>query len=431
MALYDEKDIGGDSNTPVENQDEQFPKTKEATVVVNSEEIKMDSMLKFISGYHTRVTYFNTLKETDDSSIVSDPNVSGTVLQYVMIENLELKLESALELTDLDTAQGKGIVFIGDYKCRVGDIIVIQFEDNRKAIFDVVDIDTNSYMKKKAYELTFKFKYFKDTNVSDYKNIIDKVVKSLVYNSKGVSENKNILITKEAYEKIIKIDNEITYLENYYNAKFVDNETMMYLVPDSIGSIVDRAMETFIFRTFDHLSTGTAFDIDNENIRDTIFDLLINRNIRMFNHLRNKVEHVRTKENFNKYMATGCLKYLSVDYEATLSRKSIVLPSEDDMVVNDVFSEIKDGDYIFSDYFYNQKTDLRDNKLSIFDKMMYDTILDRTIDLNLIITLLDDYRTLSDKQQFYFIPLMLVILRKVKYNTNSIEGNSSKGYTND
>lgn len=430
MALYDEEDIGGNSDIPVESQDEQFPESKDATVVVNSKDIKMDSMLKFISGYSTRVTYFNTLKETDDTSIMSDTDVSGTILQYVMIENLELKLETSLDLTDLDKAQGKGIVFIGDYKCRVGDVLIIQFENNRRAIFDVVDIDTNSYMQKKAYELTFKFKYFKDTNKVDYDDIISKTVKTLVYNSKGVSENKNILITKEAHEKIIKIDNEIEYLEKYYNDKFVDNETMMYLVPNE-ASIVDRAMETFIFRTFDNLSTGISFDIDNDNIRDTIFEILINKNVRMFDHLRNKINYTKTSDNLNKYMASGCLKYLSVDYEAILKHEVITLPPEDDVAIDDIFSEIKEDDYIFSDYFYNQKTDLRDNKLSIFDKMMYATVLDRSIDLNLIITLLDNYRNISDKQQYYYIPLMLVILRKIKYNTNSIEGNSYKGYTND
>lgn len=427
-AVKDENVESTETDEPTEENNNVSEKLKEEVVVKpetkvevsyrDSREIKPENIINYAEGYSYIVDYYNLEKTKDETSSLSDENMSGTLQQYNLIKGLILKLPSEIDFSELSSTEAEAIIYLSSLKPKVGDVVVADMLDGKKGIFDVIDTSDKSHIREKPYGIKFKFKKFLDDSAN--KDLKSKIIRTFIYNEKGHNDSSSILVSEEDYKKYLRINNEINYLEKYYISKFLNTDYDFFLVPNDSGEIItDKAMEQMLTKV---LKSRPSFNSNDYNPveKETVLDLLISRNVRVFSYISNNFIKDKIDFDSRSFSPYNDLSCLGISHEIILNKKDIEITDEEKEKISTlVFNEIKDDFYIFSKMFYGFDKHKNSNSISILEKEVINLIDSRKVNLSNLITLLDEYRNLDDLRQYYFIPIIIVLLRYVGFNNIS------------
>lgn len=384
------------------------------TSIRYNKEIPLEAIINVVKGYEWDVTYFQQVRNVNDMIDLPDIKSSISTQKYNRIDNLILYLQSPIEQEEVTNIQGEAIINAG-FLPNVHDVFLAELTGGRQAIFAITNIRKNDYNLHAVYRVEFKLYIFIDSNPDIYNNIIYKVVQGYVYNKDFIINKSAPLITATDYSKKLNLEKIIPILTEYYFKHFLDKSCKFFKYPSKNKKqiAIDSLLTNFIFKIIDINDTNFLYKINildySPNVMFSIWDVLLQQNIDLLNHVDNDLGFIYCKTTRGKLL-TKSMYYLNVqfvldnlkDNDYSITTKTLAL--EDDIEGINIHL---DNTYVLSKHFYNRDKE----KCSLIEQLLFDYIEHKVIDISNIYKILEEYRQWSNKTKFYYIPILILLIK--------------------
>ena len=190
---------------------------------------------------------------------------------------------------------------------------------------------------------------------------------------------------------------------------------------------LDTLLNDFLYK----LNGYTGYPNDNKivrfNVTDitdySVFDLLFDRDINKLPYVKRNLGFKSTPSS-SSYPSMRHVGWLGINY-IVQELENGVLPHDysNDLLVNTLSKPadyiipvvLTDTDYVFSDAFYNSVT----VNMSILERLIFNYLNDETVDTNELNKLIKQYRFWDMDEQYYYIPMLILLLKYKISNTYS------------
>ena len=373
-----------------------------------------------IRGMKWEVDYFAQIRNINDPTAAPDIQLSNTVQKYNRINNLVLFVQNAISQAMPGEISGEAYINAGMVPNK-DDIFKATLTSGRECIFIVTDVVNNTYNLHKAFLITYKALFFLDANVNLYNNIKLKVAKTYNYNKNYLKDYSSPIVLPEEYEDIINLNVVRRNIIDYYLKTFISNaDTSSVLhIPTVMRELaIDPYLDKFFFKivsTEDNIKLRDITRIDvpiEDGMIYTIWDLILDRRPSNFPITNNTLGWGYLDYRNNTYVSSRNIIYMGV--------KSIVRPGGDISLrvmpnVRDTLPEeykvpIIHTDkytYVFGEYFYKREAE----NCGVLERATLNFIKGKSISREMLTRLLTDYPYWPLEDQYYGIPILLVLLK--------------------
>lgn len=296
-------------------------RTKEElkTSFIFSSDKKLDSIIQHISGMPWKLeSYFTQLGDVNNNFETISLDV-GIHQSYERIMKLKVYLQSPITQSTPDEINGEFIINAGFLPKR-NDLFVAELTGGRLGLFQILEVNNNTYNNHQCYTCNFKlFTFLEGNNVSYYNKLIEKCVgPGKVYNDDYKFNQNTPLLNVNEYtirEDLIKAKNDLI---NYYLKNFINNENRLLQYPTQNKTYVDTYLLDFIFKIisfteYPELSKLSRIDYKDKEINNTVLDMLIERNPQMLYRLDKHLGYKPIKQNKTNLNSRN-ISLIGIDY---------------------------------------------------------------------------------------------------------------------
>jgi len=438
MDSYEEEDkiepcIINKIGSVVQNEVIELKSEEEYIEIVNTDK-QLDNIINYIEGEEWVVDYYLQVITKNDEIERFDPNLPDTAVQYTLLKQLVLFVDSPLTQDTASNLSGGAIINAGVVPNQ-GDVFVATLMGKRKAILRVESVNKKSYNLNNVYLVEYKVDMFIDSNKTVLDSLNDKVIKTFYYDREFIKSNGTPLLLEEKYRRKRQINSELEEMKDYYLKNMFNSERSVLAIPGQEFVVVDLMMQEFIFKITntndsDIINRITRLSVNDEYIKQpTVLDAILNRDVNILKTCNKKFSTVSAGSfSHNPHLRT--IVYLGIGY--------IIYPSDIDIDYKDPQSALKGGPtyslqscpnkyggdanindnlipkfsvdneyYIFTEAFYNDDAE----NMSLIEGLVRMYLLNEVIDTRLLISLIDDYKYWDKVEQFYYIPILIILLR--------------------
>lgn len=437
-------------DTPVEPSNPNLTEAEYQGAAVDTKYIPRKSLITHISGYRWVIEYFSQYIGKDDEVASQELNRASVYQQYLRIHDLEVRVQDPLTQSQDGTSNefsytGSAIMYVTQVPNK-GDMFIADIGDGRQGIFTVDDTSQNSIFRDSTY--TIEYSLVSYLNEERHNDLLNKTVKEVWFKKDFFAMGRNPFLIKEEAMFAEEISKNLVTMPNEYMAKFYDSEHSTLTLPDQSTDTYDPFLVKFVSRSLsldDHpnmlyLKTLNVQDPPNDSIQ-TFWDAMYDMQPRIMRVVSPKMAlfHANTGyqvTNFSSFRLSG-IEYLyyhkgiesSIAFEVT---NASVSPSPDQnfLIPQDLFSAIPvdelqglpvpisepmplikkvldDEFYVFSEAFYKEDYP----NMSVLEMLLWNGLNNKPISFLLLGRLLDQYYYWPNLEKFYFMPVMIFLMR--------------------
>ena len=385
-------------------------KNEKSIVPTYESDVKDTELLSLISGFKWVVTYFH--REVKDNKLVTqfDPNLDITAQNFNRIDDFVIRVDSPLPAGPITDLNGSGIVDVNIIPSP-NDIIVSKLMDGRTILFNVTNVGRINYNNNDIYHIEYKaYSEVKDNKDERFQALLKSTINEFEYNDKYRLNNHQPLYTKKQAKEKRKIGDEITKLVDYWQAKFITPDNNFYIgYRNKDESIYDPYLERFIKKVvgINNINRIETIDLDDNNV--SILDKIMDDDLSV-NRISEYTDFKNTNEfGNNPYLFS--ISYTGLDECIIVSPVDIYEDLNETIDIN--FPKVELGHYIFRKVIYDaiKGNDLNFSTLTKFEQLFITVMNGSIITDNVIIDLIDKSYGLPDKEQFYFMPILIYIAK--------------------
>lgn len=220
--------------------------------IVDTKEIPIDSLIVHIEGMPVKVDYYSQVLSDDDELQDYNPTYNGPDQQYVLVKNMEMKLQSPLASSFDDnenrvTITGTALTYPG-VKPNVGDVIILDVGDGRAGQFTVNEVSQRSIYKNTIYEIGFTLRDIL-TNILE-KRLNDNVVSTNYFNKDFLTHGQNPVISSSAFQARQLIDAAMREALGSWVVEYFSYDIQTMRVPTATGVVFDPFITNLIVNAF-------------------------------------------------------------------------------------------------------------------------------------------------------------------------------------
>lgn len=372
---------------------------------------ELERYVQYVDGYNLAVDYYSFIAMNNTEKTLLDPGDSTQ--QYSLVKQLILKTKSPLPTGNYETLSFDAILDANLVPAK-NDMVVINLPNGIVGIFHVYDIAKKTYIEKTIYDVNIKFLYFKKNSINYYNSLVSKVKKTFYYDKDYVLTNSSPIILENTYRTRIDLRTKYSSLLDYFLDNFV-NEKVISLTNDGLN-YYDRNIE----KLFYHIISST----DNHKILklkyleipvtdSTIVDLIVNRNmftvVNKYYALNQLIYDGNNEETIS--LISSNINYRVVTSDTPTDSLKVVKP--DSTIIPNVFRSMIENEYIFSNNFYSNS-----ENISLLEDCIKDYINKSIIRIETHLeVILNDIVNWSNIEQYYYIPMTLLILKYAEINS--------------
>jgi len=413
---------------PILNLDDEAPGTgsNESTYhnYVPNEEVKagvifnkdtdITGIVHYVDGSKWEVDYFIQIRDLNDEPMLPDVNVPNTTLKYNRINKLILNVQDELTNDNPNAPiTGKAIINSGIVP-NYGDAFKVTLLGGREAIFIVNEVSKKIYDVHEVYNISYTLHVFLDTDTVVYNDLIYKTIKEYVYDKDYLADYSSPIILSTDYKKKIELKEEPRKILNYYINTFLNKDLNVLALPTENSVYVDTLLNDFIFRIVNNdqhpdIININRIEYNNPRLKESVWDVILNRDIDALSYVEQDIGFKYTPTTISN-PNTRNIGYLGIKFIVDMLYGTPALDIE--IIENSRYDENhvkllgddKNG-YIFSDSFYN-------NIISdgILEQALLNYLKGELITDEIITSLIDSYSTWSRMEQFYLIPVLLILI---------------------
>lgn len=411
----------------VKEQPIYYSKEELKTSTLYNKDNSLDNIIKYIRGNRWTVDYFLQLRDLNDTIAPLDIESPVSIQKYHRIDKLELIVQSAINQDTIDNITGEAIINVG-ITPNQHDMFRATLTGGREALFLITEVNKRTYNIHETYVVSFKLWIFIDgteDNSVIYNNLLKKVMKTYVYDKDHLLDYSAPVILASDYKKKVELRETLPVLIDYYLRTFLNYDKNIIALPTEMSIYTDLYLNKFINAIIDqsdHELTARlsppAFSTGQDAIY-TIWDLILYRDVKMFKTIKKYLDFRYNPYTYHAYLNRQ-INYMGVNFmvnEITDGSKNIDIPYKDISSSRDEGYEepiaIRDKTYVLSECFYNQDILNCGYLEQMLFKYLHREIINSE-DLNKPIL---EYTSWSTRNQFYLIPILMVLIRDAINNT--------------
>ena len=412
------------------------------TVEITNENHNLDKIVQYIDGQEWTVDYFVHLIARDNGIGLFDPLAPDPAAQFAKIKDLILFVDSPLTQGTANDISGSAYIN-ANITPNQGDIFVATLLGKRKAIFRVEGVEKKNYNLNNVYLLEYKLYMFIDNDDAVPQGILTKVVKNYRYDKDYLLTNSTPILLEDKFEfkKEVTLDKED--LTNYYLKTMYHSRLNTLAIPGQEDVTIDIMMQEFTYKVIDIKNNGIVNRINRLQVNDevlsqpTILTALLKRDPDILKLCNREVTVYRT-DRFISNVMLRTIVYLGIEKivypktidenlvemtdletsftEYTLESASNPYRSNKPTVPNLIPTlDVTNPYYVFTEAFYNNDT----VNMSILEFLTMEYLYDRELNKEQLMSVIDDCKYWDRVQQFYFIPIVILLIRDYVNNSFS------------
>ena len=394
------------------------------TSTIFHKEKPLDTIIQYIRGMKWEIDYFLQVKDVNDTLALPDVNTPATIQKYHRVNKLVMTLQSAITQDNIENITGDAIINAG-FLPNKHDVFITTLTGGREAMFSITEVQTRTYNLHQAYYVNFKLHCFLDTEPKLYNDLINKVMKEYVYDKDHLLDYSAPVILQQDYKTKIELKDCIPELTEYWFLNFVNYEKNVMAIPTNNNIYVDTMLNDFIFKIVNRTDSNLISNITNfhldmyKNIPCSIWDVIINRDIRMLRRVERNIGFKYTPFTYDN-LITKKMNALGISFianklnpgeqPAIMDIKDISIP-KDELNYKAPFGNNRK--YVLSEEFYNQSGEYS----GLLEKLLVDYLHSRIINTEELNTLIDQYPTWDTFDQYYGIPILMVLIKEAYSRT--------------
>lgn len=372
------------------------------TAALFNNDTPLVSIQNIIGGKKWIVDYFIQIRDINTNTNPPDINLPASVQQYNRIDKTVLYVQNAIEQTgDPGTMIGTAYINIGTVVSQ-DDVFKAVMLGGRDVILRITSVDKQNYNLHDVYLISFVVFNYIDTDPSIYNNIVLKVNKTYVFNDNFLYDHGAPIILKDEYLKKINLADTIPILCNHYFNKFTNNKYKI-LGYEKDGNIHhDQYLYEFIrtiISTDDYsgLPNLTTYDFGRVDNIYNLWDGLLRKSATV---IKSTNIHLGfTNSNITVALAPPVLRELA-QFDGLY-----------------IIGDVADATYIFSEAWYTMVSSV---DMSLFEQSVMTFVNDGYINIDDMNTLIDTVKTRTDEDQYYFIPILILLIKNAISKTFSV-----------
>ena len=391
------------------------------TITEQAKEEKVACGSNFLTGSPWPVTYYSQRLKEDNELAFQDQHLSPSYQSYSKINDLILSVSEALDTTiDEDTVQttvrGQSRV-LPFMVFNTGDMFIASIGSGTRALFRVTDVAKYSHTPNGAYTLRYTMvcpiENDENSHVVDLEN---KTVSNYYYDAKLAGSCKGPLLSPVAKESSVNLRNIYTSLMNEYNKLFFDRDTDLYLFKVDNNKYFDQHLTEFILRTvpFDLLHAVRGVTLPEHKDYHTILDHILDAGLSRICDYTKRIGFATGYEWANNWTSIQH-RFMNVRRFATnsgIQLNDLVEDQTEDIsyiTVNNtrlpILPKLYVGDYILSDGFSVGTVG------SVMEVLVQEFMNETEPQPTILNKIIDSYKKWSPMQQYYYTPLLLLLIK--------------------
>lgn len=390
------------------------------TSTLFNEDHELNNIIQYVSGNKWTVNYFQQIREINTPAIMPDVSVATSVLSYNRISGLVIILSTAIDQTDPNSIVGSASINSG-FLPNYGDAFIATLTGGREAVFVVTLVEKKLYSLHDMYTVEFKLFSFLDKESEFYRDLISKVIKEYTYDKSYIQDKSAPIILSQDYKNKLNYKTEKQSIIDYYFNNHVNSEKNVVALPmgDNVTSIyVDTLLNEFLLKIVGYTGYPNSDKLNRFELPNitsySIYDMIINREIEKLPFLEKDFIFSYIRIDSGEPVMRH-LSWLGINYTIDKLRDDMKVDYSLDIKVNTVtkpvgFEEpikIKDSNYIFSEAFYTQDID----NCGMFEKALLQYLRNEVIDSGVMANLLANYRYWDTIDQYYLLPILIVLIQ--------------------
>lgn len=426
--------------------------------VVDTKYEPIPSLMTYVEGSAWTVDYYSQVIDTDTALAGQDIGQSGIYQQYKVIRKFDLKVSSALSWSqnnETKSMSANGSAHIHSLVIpNHGDMFIADIGDGREGVFQVKSSEKKSLFKESVYFIEYEFVYISDSDTDRRADLDSKVVQELYYKRDFLEHGQNPLITEKEYNTIEELQYRYKELINHYFRWFFSKQFNTLIIPGQQTKIYDHGLVSFMSSILNTDEAATVKFMRIMNCDDdlvlrepSIWTALLHKDKSYLRLGYSKTGLVSTKTFSPNVMLEG-IRFSGLDY--------VVYPKDHTSVDQlsssvDVFSKVlaettldpvptRGGN--LSDLIYSQTLELNNTEIRMIRSVLSDeyyvltenfyrelpnqTLLEVMVrnyfqeeknDPVVLLKLVNSYSNWGGLERFYYIPLLLVLIKDIIRST--------------
>lgn len=384
----------------------------------------LDTIIQYIKGMKWTVDYFLQIRDLNDTLNPPDLNIPATTQKYNRINKLIITLQSAINQDNLDNIIGEAIINSG-FLPNQHDAFIATLTGGREAIFVITNVSTRTYNLHQAYYVEFKLFMFLDTESEVYRDLVYKTMKEYVYDKDHLLDFSAPVILASDYKRKIDLKNRVPELIEHYFRNFIHQSKNVLAIPTDSSIYTDTLLTSFLFKIinqtdYQDITKVTRIDVDIlKDIGYTIWDVILNRNISMLKQVNKNIGFKYTPFSPGN-VTTRHVSYLGINFIANIlideEIPQIPIYKDISIISSSDYEEpilTVDNNYVFSVEFYNGNIE----NMGLLEKALYQYLKGELVDTIVLDKLLEQYPMWDTIDQYYLIPVLIVLVKDSVNNT--------------
>ena len=445
-----EIDIQTDKNTP------KVEPSNYTSIINDDNQFPILSLLGYTRGTPWVVNYYSQVISKHNDIREIDTAQPAIYQQYQLINNLEIRVTEPLQdsynsETAITTLTGTSN-FYPYVIPNINDYFITDVGDAEQGIFRITNVERKSFNHDSVYEIEYSLVGYVSQLTELFTNLSDKVIRKYFFNKDRLVENLQPLLKEEDQQQITDLYILYKDIVSYYFNNFLSSRFHTLVLPGQTAAIYDPFLVDFLMKLVDttdseKIRNVRSLPLDNDEFfnQSQLFSLLANKD---FHNLSvcNKEMGYTSRVNFNSNSTLKGVYFSYVDYFVypstvdetiligekqlpkdtsigyqivdTVNSANVNYIEENDIYTSDslttpyIYKVHKDNKYILSNNFYNDT-----NQKSILEILVKDYLKNQTINNTMLISLCNKFKLWNRLDQFYYGPLLLLLIKQSNRNT--------------
>ena len=402
------------------------PDLKTSTLFNKDQEL--NDIIQYVEGSKWTVDYFQQVREINTPAVMPDINDTSTIVNYNRISKLIIYIDGAISQDDPNNITGTARINAG-YLPSYGDPFIATLTGRREAIFVITNVEKKLYSLHEMYNVEFKLFAFLDKDSIFYRDLISKVVKEYIYDASYIKDKSAPIILAKDYKDKLNFKNTLRDLIDYYFKNMYNPEKSIISLPTITGvTYLDTMLTDFLYKlvgytNFPNANKLNRFD-DTAIVDYSIYDMLLYKDLNRIDFLHRDMGFTYIPNSVSlpvmrhigwlgiDWMVGELNGEEPVDITVDIKVNTITKPSD---YISPSNINTTEHNYLFSEFFYNQDTD----NCSVLENLVLQYLKDEVVDQEKLSTLLSQYKYWETEEQFYYIPILMIMVKDVINNTFS------------
>ena len=375
------------------------------TAVVVDRDTAISKLVQYIDGEDWTIeSYYTTLVRRNDLVEYIDTDKNANENQYVEIKGLNLKVSSPLTTANINVLNGSSTITVKIIPSK-GDMFTARIVSGELGLFVVTNVEEKSYKLDRMFSIDYVLDTTNIISSTKLEEVRNRVVKTFIYREEMVLNDSNPLLLESDDAFYRDLSKTFTSLSDFYYRKFIHDSGYLLLTKDGIGNILDPYI-TYLFSTLRGDTDENIFtyvDI-SEELKSPISQFL--EDVSSISDFKGYYQSNSPASYFQEARARGHLP-LAITKFVTLkdTGEQFVLDSDNENLPNRDFI---DNTYLFSK-----------DGTSPLEIVVTNAILGDSVDRETITSLAKDVPNWTDEEHYWFLPLLLFVIKNEEYKINS------------